>query len=228
MQWPRPFTDRVAAVSALDDPVRRALLDLVTRSEDPVSRDDAAQVLGLSRRAASFHLDRLAEKGLLTVEFRRLSGRTGPGAGRPSKLYRRLPDEVAVSVPERHYDLAGDLLAAAVDESTRTGERARDALLRLARDLGRELGARAGTFDKVVRDHGFEPRPDGDGGTLLANCPFHRLAQRHADTVCHLNLELLSGVAEATGRDHMVVFDPNPGRCCVRALRAAPPSALTE
>src|SRR3954471_13610013 len=159
MQWSRSFSERVAAVSTLDDPVRRELLDLVTRSEAPVSRDEAAQALGLSRRAAAFHLDRLAEKGVLPVEFRRLTGRTGPGAGRPSKLYRRAPNEVAVSVPDRHYDLVGDLLAAAVDESARTGEPARDALLRLARDLGRELGARAGSFEKVIDDHGFEPRP---------------------------------------------------------------------
>src|ERR687885_536368 len=109
MEWSRPFADRVAAVSALDDPARRALLDLVTRSDGPVSRDEAAQALGLSRRATAFHLDRLAEKGLLTVEFRRLTGRTGPGAGRPAKLYRRTDDEVAVSVPERDYDLAGEL-----------------------------------------------------------------------------------------------------------------------
>jgi predicted ArsR family transcriptional regulator len=221
MQWPRSFSERVAAVSALDDPVRRDLLDLVTRSEAPVSRDEAAQAMGLSRRATAFHLDRLAEKGLLAVEFRRLTGRSGPGAGRPSKLYRRPSDEVAVSVPDRHYDLAGELLASAVDESARTGEPARDALLRLARDLGRELGDRAGTFDKVIEDHGFEPRPDGDGGILLANCPFHRLARRHTDTVCHLNLELLTGAAEATGCEHVVVLDPSPGRCCVRAVRAA-------
>jgi predicted ArsR family transcriptional regulator len=221
MQWPRPFADRVAAVGALDDPVRRALLELVTRSETPVSRDEAAQALGLSRRATALHLDRLAEKGLLTVEFRRLTGRTGPGAGRPSKLYRRAPDEVGVSVPERQYDLAGELLAAAVDESARTGEPAREALLRLARDLGRELGARAGDFEKVIGDHGFEPRPDDHGGTVLTNCPFHLLAQRHTETVCHLNLELLRGAAEATGRHQEIVFDPGPGRCCVRAIRTS-------
>src|SRR4051812_50017272 len=85
MPWPRSFSERVAAVSALDDPMRRALLDLVTRSEAPVSRDEAAQALGLSRRATAFHLDRLAENGLLDVEFRRLTGLSGPGAGHRSK-----------------------------------------------------------------------------------------------------------------------------------------------
>src|SRR4051794_41863309 len=99
MQWPRSFSDRVAAVSALDDPVRRDLLDLVTRSEAPVSRDEAAQALGLSRRATAFHLDRLAEKGGLAVGFRRLTGRSGPGAGRPAKPYPPPPGQGAGPPP---------------------------------------------------------------------------------------------------------------------------------
>src|SRR3954453_23152372 len=218
MQWPRPFADRVAAVGALDDPVRRALLELVTRSETPVSRDEAAQALGLSRPATAFHLDRLAEAGLLTVEFRRLTGRTGPGAGRPAKLYRRMDDEVAVSVPERHYDLAGELLAGAVEDSANRGEPARDALLRRAREAGRELGQQAGTLEDVVRDHGYVPRSEAHGATVLANCPFHRLARRHTDVVCHLNLELLRGAAEATGDPRPVVLAPAPDRCCVAIL----------
>src|SRR4051794_24514471 len=130
MSRPRSLSDRVSAVGALDDPARRALLDLVTGRGAAVSRDEAAQALGLSRRATAFHLDRLAEAGLLTVEFRRLTGRTGPGAGRPAKLYRRMDDEVAVSVPERHYDLAGELLAGAVEDSANRGEPAPAPLMR--------------------------------------------------------------------------------------------------
>jgi predicted ArsR family transcriptional regulator len=221
MQEQRPLADRVAAVTALDDPVRRALLDLVSRSDTAVSRDKAAETLGLTRRAAAFHLDRLADEGLLTVEFRRLTGRSGPGAGRPSKLYRRAADEVAVTIPERRYDLAGELLAAAVEASTRSGEPARDALMRLATDAGRGMGAASGALVNVLEDNGFEPRPDGDGGIVLGNCPFHRLAQRHTDIVCHLNLELLRGAAEgADDHDHTVVLDPEVGRCCVRAVRS--------
>jgi predicted ArsR family transcriptional regulator len=221
MQEQRPLADRVAAVTALDDPVRRALLDLVSRSDTAVSRDKAAETLGLTRRAAAFHLDRLADEGLLTVEFRRLTGRSGPGAGRPSKLYRRAADEVAVTIPERRYDLAGELLAAAVEASTRSGEPARDALMRLATDAGRGMGAASGALVNVLEDNGFEPRPDGDGGIVLGNCPFHRLAQRHTDIVCHLNLELLRGAAEgADDHEHTVVLDPEVGRCCVRAVRS--------
>src|SRR3954452_19224090 len=218
MSRPRSLSDRVSAVGALDDPARRSLLDLVTTRGAAVSRDEAAQALGLSRRATAFHLDRLAEAGLLTVEVRRLTGRTGPGAGRPAKLYRRSADEVAVSLPERHYDLAGELLAGAVEDSALKGEPARDALLRRAREAGRELGRQAGTLEDVVRDHGYVPRSEADGATVLANCPFHRLARRHTDVVCHLNLELLRGAAEASGAPRPVVMAPSPDRCCVAIL----------
>ena len=107
---PRPRPDRIAALAslaALDDPTRRAVFDFVARSATAISRDAAADALGVSRRVAAFHLDRLADQGLLAVAYRRPAGRTGPGAGRPAKLYRRIEGEVAVSVPERHYDLVG-------------------------------------------------------------------------------------------------------------------------
>ena len=220
MSRPRSLADRVSAVGALDDPARRALLDLVTARGAAVSRDEAAQALGLSRRATAFHLDRLAEAGLLSVEFRRLTGRTGPGAGRPAKLYRRSDDEVAVSVPERHYDLAGELLAGAVEDSARGGSPPATRCCAGPREAGRELGRQAGTLEDVVRDHGYSPAAGPDGATVLVNCPFHRLARRHTDVVCNLNLELLRGAAEATGDPRPVVLAPAPGRCCVAILPA--------
>src|SRR4051812_12146946 len=137
----RPLADRVAAVSALDEPVRRALFEHVSRSEAAVGRDEAAGALGLARSTAAFHLDRLAEEGLLAVESRRRTGRTGPGSGRPAKLYRRAADEVEVSVPERHYDLAGQLLLTGIEAAGRTGEPVREALRRTAQEAGEALGA---------------------------------------------------------------------------------------
>src|SRR3954462_14949916 len=113
----RSLPDRVAALAALDDPVRKAVFDLVAGSAEPVGRDAAAEALGVGRRIAALHLDRLAEQGLLGLGFGRPPGRGGPGAGRRAKLYRRADDEVAVSVPERHYDVMGELLAAAVSDS---------------------------------------------------------------------------------------------------------------
>jgi predicted ArsR family transcriptional regulator len=216
---------QVAAIAALDDPVRRDLFDLVSRSEAPVSRDAAAEAIGVTRRAAAGHLDRLVEEGLLAVTFRRLTGRTGPGAWRPSKLYQRAGTEVAVTVPPRQYDLVADLLAGAIEESDRTGAPVHDTLARLARDAGRRIGADAGSLATVLEDNGFEPRADAGGGVVLGNCPFHRLARQHTQLVCGLNLELLQGAAEGTGdRPNRVVLDPAPGRCCVRVEAEPSPS----
>jgi predicted ArsR family transcriptional regulator len=124
-----PSTD-VSAVAALDEPTRRRLYDHVVRQTGPVSRDEAAEALGLARPTAAFHLDRLAEESLLDVVYERRSGRTGPGAGRPAKLYKRSSKQVTVTLPERHYELAGRLLAQALEESEATGAPARTVLHR--------------------------------------------------------------------------------------------------
>jgi predicted ArsR family transcriptional regulator len=220
----RPLAERLSAVTALDDPGRRAVYDLVGRSEHALSRDQTAAALGITRRSAAFHLDRLAEEGLLEVEFRRLSGRTGPGAGRPSKLYRRVRDEVTVSVPDRRYELAAELLATAIESAAGSGEPVQDILLRISRQAGRQIAAdsRAGDLAQVLDDLGFEPRSDPEGGLLLGNCPFHRLAVRHTDLICHANLELLTGIADEVGlTDQQLVLDPSPELCCVRVRPVA-------
>ena len=140
-------TGQISAVAAMSDPQRRALFEFVARSENPVTREDAAQAFGVPRSTAAFHLDRLVDEGVLEADFKRLSGKTGPGAGRPSKLYRRAGGEISVSIPPRRYELAGDLLAAAVEEADRTGAPVRDALATVATTTGRELGATAGSLD---------------------------------------------------------------------------------
>src|SRR3954452_16102013 len=122
-----------AGIGALADDTRRGLYSYVASQPQPVGREQAATALGLAMHTANFHLDRMVAEGLLEVEYRRLSGRTGPGAGRPSKLYRRAAREFAVSLPPRRYDLVGDILAAAV---TRAGSGAAldDALEEAARE----------------------------------------------------------------------------------------------
>jgi predicted ArsR family transcriptional regulator len=218
----RPLPDRIAALAALDDPVRRAVYDLVARSTSAVGRDDAATALGTTRRMAAFHLDRLAERGLVAVEFRRPAGRTGPGAGRPAKLYRRVDGEVAVSVPERHYDLVGGLLAAAVAESIDSGAAVRDVLDRTAYEAGRSAGAAADSIQIALESAGYEPHEE-DGVLTLVNCPFHRLAQQFTALVCGVNLHLLRGVADGVGdASRTPVLDPRPGYCCVRLVPATP------
>ena len=107
----------LTSLAALAEPLRRRLFLYVASSAAPVSREQAAEALGVARSVAAFHLDKLADVGVLAVEYRRPPGRGGPGAGRPAKLYRAVEDEVAFSVPERHYDLAAAVLARAVADA---------------------------------------------------------------------------------------------------------------
>src|SRR3954452_725385 len=104
------FAAQVAGVSALADPVRRALYRFVVDAGEPVGRDQVAAGAGVARHTAKFHLDRLVAEGLVELEFRARSGRRGPGAGRPAKLYRRSERDFAVALPPRHYDVAGRVL----------------------------------------------------------------------------------------------------------------------
>src|SRR5438874_1639871 len=91
----------LAALALLDEPTRRRLYEYVSGHSEPVGRDQAAAALGITRELAAFHLDRLVEAGLLDASYRRLSGRQGPGAGRPAKLYLRADRDLSVSFPER-------------------------------------------------------------------------------------------------------------------------------
>src|SRR5918997_3581980 len=192
-------TDQVAAVAALAEPTRRRLYEHVVRQSRPVSRDEVAGAVGVPRPTTAFHLDRLVADGLLDVHYERRSGRTGPGAGRPAKLYRRAECSVSVSLPERRYDLAGELLAGALAEADRSGERPAAVLGRRAFRRGQEIGAAGGAGRDavlgVLEEHGFEPRIEDDG-VALANCPFHALAQEHTELVCGMNLRLLEGVLD--------------------------------
>jgi len=211
---------QLSAVAALDEPTRRRLYDYVVRQPAPVSRDDAAAALQLPRATAAFHLERLADEGLLDV------------AGRPAKLYHRSPNPISVSLPDRQYELAGLLLATALEEADRTGQSPRAVLERRARNLGRQLGedARAGNdttgerqaLIRALEAHGFEPRA-ADPDIVLANCPFHSLAKQHTSLVCGMNLRLLTGLLDglaATG--YTARLDPTPDHCCVRLAHAHP------
>src|SRR6516162_4761867 len=128
----------LASLSSLDDPVRRRLYEVVTRQAGPVSRDEAASAAGIGRALAVYHLDKLVESGLLTASYSRPPGRSGPGAGRPAKLYARSDREFAVTVPPREYELAARLLVQAVEADP--SDRSRTALAGAARRLGTELG----------------------------------------------------------------------------------------
>lgn len=198
----------------LADPVRRGLYRHVTGTPGEVGRDAAAEAVGVSRSLAAFHLDKLVEAGLLEVSFRRLSGRSGPGAGRPSKLYRRAEAEHAVSVPPRSYDTASKLLAEVVERAGLDTE-----LQTAARAAGEaDGGASEDAADPVeaLRARGYEPFWDCDK-LRLNNCPFHALADQFPALVCGMNLAgiegLLAGLPGAEGWS--AAMDPLPDGCCV-------------
>ena len=175
--------DPIEAVAALAEPTRRSLYDLVVASREPVGRDDAATALGISRELAAFHLDRLVAVGLLQPEFRRRSGRTGPGAGRPAKLYRRAAGEIDVSLPRRDYGRAADLMATALQRLP--GTEPLETLAGVARERGATIGSAARhrpgrgkrgraplrVLGDVLGDAGYEPDVLTGGTLCLRNCP---------------------------------------------------------
>jgi predicted ArsR family transcriptional regulator len=223
---------RNAGIAALDQPLRRELYRLLSRAPGWVTRDEAADALGLARSVAAFHLDKLADAGVVEVHFERTSGRRGPGAGRPSKLYRLADVELNASVPQRHYDLAGSLLAAAVAESTRTGAPVRECQRGAARLAGQRIGEEASeavagakrVADRriavmdVLATHGYEPELARGKEIALGNCPFHRLAEEHRELVCGMNLDFLAGLLDGIGSTAGLTarLAPSPGYCCVR------------
>lgn len=221
------FATRVSGVGSLADPVRRSLYGYVCAQPDPVSTDQAAAATGIARHNAKFHLDRLVNEGLLETEFRRPEGRGGPGAGRPTKFFRRAARELSVTLPERRYELAGQLLAAAVDDSVREGSPVLEELMRAAEQTGlaaaesEALGHIESEFDPVTSTcralaaHGYEPRRDNDTITL-ANCPFHALAKEHTALVCGMNLALVGAITKRLGDGTLAArLDPDESRCCV-------------
>jgi predicted ArsR family transcriptional regulator len=228
--------DVLAAVAALGDPLRRRLYRFVGAQDHAVSRDEVAEGAGVSRSAAAFHLDRLVEEGLLETEFRRLTGRQGPGAGRPAKLYRRAAREIAVSLPARRYELAAGLLAAAVCEAAESGAAVDTTLDRLAREEGTRIAkavapttgrrpspaVRARGVADALAGEGYEPRA-GAAQVTLSNCPFSALVSDHPQLTCQMNLALLEGFSQALpGAGVTAHLRPAEGRCCV-LLEIGPP-----
>jgi len=223
------FVEHVTGIGALAEPVRRNLYLYVCAQPDPVGRDQAAEAVGIPLHKAKFHLDKLEAEGLLETRFARLTGRTGPGAGRPSKLYSRADRDIAVSLPGREYELAGQLMAEAIAESAANGMPAIEALNRAAAERGRAIGAalleQSGApgskakalalASQALTAHGYEPRTVA-GRVELANCPFHSLADTHTDMVCGMNLALIDALVETVEADKLAChLDPAKDRCCV-------------
>ena len=225
--------ESIGAIALLDEPTRRRLYELVAASHREIGRDEAARALGINRELAAFHLDRLADGGLLATTYRRPPGRGGPGAGRPAKLYRRVEREISVSLPDRRYDVAADVFAEGLErlaalEGADVVERA---IGGAARERGRDVGVRvrdaAGLRPTQERRRralldllgraGYEPDVDpGSGAVSLCNCPYRTVAESHRDLTCGANLAWAEGVVEGLGGAGLdPKLAPAPGRCCV-------------
>lgn len=225
------FNEDLDIIGVLRDRHRRGIYAYVSRRRHDVSRDQTAQALSISRSLAAFHLDRLVHTGLLEVSYRRLTGRQGPGAGRPSKLYRRSNRQVAFSVPERRYELLAQLFAEPLHETR--DPRVKTRLAHTARRFGQALGStyrarrRATTrgslrnLSAVLDRLGGEPYAEGRV-VRLRNCPFAAVASTYPKLVCGTNLSLVQGVIAGVGLDHLrAELDPEPGRCCVAVARSS-------
>lgn len=213
----------MTAAAALSEPTRRRVYEAVRAEGGPITRDQVASALSIGRPIAAFHLDALARAGLLDVDFARPPGRRGPGAGRPAKRYRICGGDIALSLPERRYDLAGQILAAGVRDAG-SGD-ARAATFAAARAKGHELAEAYADAEpqrhsrervcEVLADLGYEP-VDDDGPVRLRNCPFHAVVDVEPDLVCHMNLHLLEGLLDGLQLDELKArFAPTPGECCV-------------
>jgi predicted ArsR family transcriptional regulator len=224
------FAAEVAGVAALSEPVRRRLYDYVIAQGRPVSREDAAGGVGVAHHVAKFNLDRLVADGLLDAEYRRPPGRSGPGAGRPTKLYRRGVREITVSLPERHYELAGQIMAEALTVAARDDTPVHDAVHAAATAAGRRLADTAEPGDAVAAPQvvgdllarwGYEPRATGDG-MILGNCPFHHLARTYTELVCGMNVDLIEAALDGLCPGRLQAYlEAAPNRCCV-VIRSKP------
>lgn len=208
----------------------------IRRAARPVTRDEAAEHAGISRKLAAFHLDKLVATGLLRAHYEHAGGIRR--VGRAPKVYEPADIEVRVSIPERRHEILAEILMQAVLTEA-TGESARDATLRVAGDrgvaTGREirerlrpgrLGAERAITLLVVTlgEQGFEPARTAPACLRLRNCPFHPLAAREPDLVCSLNHAYLTGLLHGLEADAVRAdLAPAAGECCVE-ISAGPDS----
>lgn len=214
--------EHIGVLGVLDDDVRRRLYETISASRKGLTRQELAESAGIKPSLAAYHLERLVDSGLVSVSRERLSGRTGPGAGRPANLYTRSEREVNVSLPPRDYPLLAGLLAEAIagDRDGRTVDILREAARRAGRIAADEAESSPGTarerLTTLLEQRGYEPVADRDGTIRLTNCPFHLAAREQPEVVCGLNEELLAGMIDGLAEAGMTAeLDPSEGYCCV-------------
>ena len=233
---PRPGTEdpgsgtdaAIESVSVLGDDSRRRMFAFIRRARRPVTRDEAATTVGISRKLAAFHLDKLVDAGLLRARY-------GPPGGvrkvgRQPKVYEPSGTRIELSIPDRRHELLADMLLRAVLTEGRN-ESGREAAVRTAGERGRELGEtqrseiRPGRLgaergvtvcEQMLEGHGFEPVRETPTRLRLRNCPFHPLAAEAPELVCAMNHAFLSGYLDGMRAASVeAVLAPRPGECCV-------------
>jgi predicted ArsR family transcriptional regulator len=215
------------AVALLAEPTRQRLYLYLRERQEPVGREEAARHTGVKPRLAAFHLDRMAEAGLLDVEFRRLSGRVGPGAGRPAKVYSISSRSFSVEVPQTRYALAASMMATALsadgpladgttslqDVATAVGESLGGEIRRQARTKG----ARQEAVRSKLKQLGYEPQVQESGEWTMRNCIFAELSTSHRELVCPMNAAFVTGLLDgARLKSLRVERRTAPPGCCVR------------
>lgn len=223
----------LTTLAALGDDLRRRMFDFVRQERHPVTREDVAASLGISRKLAAFHLDKMVAVGLLQAHYESPVGMIHK-VGRRPKVYEAVAEAIAVSIPERRYGMLADVLTEAVVTEA-GGESARDTALRVAYRRGEALGsaererARPGRLGAeeglslaadTLEKFGYEPERAAPTLLRLRNCPFHPLAAKAPELVCAVNQAFLAGYLHGLGSDKTTaVLAPRPGACCVE-LRA--------
>jgi len=219
------------------------MFSFIRRARRAVTREEAAESIGISRKLAAFHLDKMVDAGLLRARYE--SAGDEPKVGRRPKVYEPIDTAISVSIPGRRYDLLADLLLeAVVSERVEEGTNAGDAAVLTAGRRGLELGkrrreqlrpGRLGSergltiCESMLEEHGYEPARESLGQIRLRNCPFHPLADKAPGLVCGMNQSFLAGYLrglQISGVD--AVPAPSPGECCVRLTTAGPAAACSE
>lgn len=207
--------------------MRRSLYEHVRAQGHPVSREEAADAIRISRNLAAFHLDKLVEVGLLRARYEASAGKPR-GRGRTPKVYEPTDQDVSLSVPERQYELIGEILADAVATAPTD---ARQAAVQRAFDLGRSLVHPAGSGQNprtVLADLGFAPHDSEPGVVVLRNCPFHALVARQPGLICGLNHAFVNGLLDGLRSGAVAEVGPRPGACCVVLRGVDQPTASSR
>jgi predicted ArsR family transcriptional regulator len=224
-----PAEAAIDRVSVLSEDSRRRMFAFVRRAGRAVTRDEAAASVGVSRKLAAFHLDKLVDVGLLRARYAAPDGIRR--VGRQPKVYEPTDAQVTVSIPDRRHELLADLLLEAV-LSEDDDESAARAAVRAAGDRGRRLGeaerelTRPGRLgpergltacERVLDRHGYEPVRESPTRVRLRNCPFHPFAAKAPELVCGMNHAFLAGYLDGLRVNGIhAVLAPEPGECCVR------------